>query len=87
MGLSVTFSNIYLTKLERDTVTPMKPIFYRRYVDGYINRRDKNARDTLFESLNNYHKKIKFTIEKDPSKFLDTEIVKTPFSSLDISDP
>ena len=57
----------------------MKPIFYRRYVDGYINRRDKNARDTLFESLNNYHKKIKFTIEKDPSKFLDTEIVKTRY--------
>ena len=31
--LSVTFSDIFMIKMENDTVIPMKPIFYRRYVD------------------------------------------------------
>ena len=31
--LSVTFSDIYMVKMENDVVTPSKPIFYRRFVD------------------------------------------------------
>ena len=53
---SVTFSSIYLTKLEKDKVKPLKPKFYRRYVDDVISRRLKNTRDSLFEKLNNYEK-------------------------------
>ena len=73
--LLVTFSNIYLTKLEKDQVKPLKPKFYRRFVDDVISRRLKNTHDSLFEKLNNYHEKINFTIETNPRKFLDTRLL------------
>ena len=72
--LSVTFSNIYLTKLEKDQVKPLKPKFYFRFVDDLISRRLKNTHDSLFENLNNYHEKIKFPIESNPQKFLDNRL-------------
>ena len=72
--LSVTFSNIYLTKLEKDVVRPKNPIFYKRFVDDVINRRSKNEPDLLFNDINGYHPNIKFTVEKNPDKFLDTHI-------------
>ena len=34
--LSVTFSSIYLTKLEKDQVKPLKQKFYRRFVDDVL---------------------------------------------------
>ena len=37
--LSVTFSDIYMAKMERDAVPPFNPIFYRRYVDDICNKR------------------------------------------------
>lgn len=73
--LSVVFSNIFMTKLEQQVVVPLKPLFYRRYVDDSINRRKKNKPDVLFTALNNFKpEKIKFTIEVSPTKFLDTKI-------------
>ena len=72
--LSVTFSDIFMIKMENDTVIPMKPIFYRRYVDDIYSRRKKNIEDSLFKALNSYHKNIKLTIEIDPIKFLDTHL-------------
>ena len=38
--LSVTFSDIYMVKMENDVVTPSKPIFYCRFLD-YIYSRQK----------------------------------------------
>ncbi|XP_066934351.1 uncharacterized protein [Clytia hemisphaerica] len=75
--LSVVFANIFMTKMEKDIVEPSKPEFYRRFVDDSINKRKKNAPDELFEKFNNYHNKIKFTIEISPNKFLDTQIQYT----------
>ena len=73
--LSVVFSNIFMTKLEQKVVVPLKPLFYRRYVDDSINRRKKNKPDPLFTALNEFKpEKIKFTIEVAPKKFLDTNI-------------
>ena len=73
--LSVTFSNIYLTKLEEDQVQLVKATFYRRFVDDAISRRLKNTHDSLFEKLNIYHEKISLTIQTNPKKFLDTRIL------------
>ena len=73
--LSVIFSNIYLTKLENDIVVPMKPLFYRRFVDDVINKRRKNTPDLLLDKLNSYHPRIKFTIEVNPTRFLDTKVI------------
>ena len=70
--LLATFSNIYLTKLEKDQVKPLTPKFYHRSVDDLISRWLKNRHDSLFENLNSYHEKIKFTIETNLKKFLDT---------------
>ena len=73
--LSVVFANIFMTKLEEDVVRPINPLFYKRFVDDSINRREKNKPGELFNKLNSYHPKIKFTIEITPEKFLDTKII------------
>ena len=71
--LSVTFSDIYMVKMENDVVIPSKSIFYRRFVDDIYSRR--KLRDTvLFDRLNSYHPNIKLAIEGNPSKFLDTKL-------------
>ena len=72
--LSVTFSDIFMIKMESDIVIPHKPLFYCRFVDDIYYRRKKFQRDELFEKLNNYHPKIKLTIEVSPKKFLDTSL-------------
>ena len=45
--LSVTFSNICLTKLGKDQVKPLKPKFGIRFVDGVVNSRLKNTHNSL----------------------------------------
>ena len=61
--------------MENNIVIPHEPIFYRRYADDIINRRNKHEEDLLFKKIDNYHPKIKLTIEINPPKFLDTEII------------
>ena len=73
--LSVTFSDIYMTKMERDVVRPFNLIFYRRYVDHIYNRRKINKKDDIYEALKKYHKQIKLTVEKSSSKLLDTKLL------------
>ena len=71
--LSVTFSDIYMVKMENDVVIPSKPIFYRRFVDDIYSRR-KLGDNVLFDRLNSYHPNFKLTIDVNPSKFLDTKL-------------
>ena len=73
--ISLVLSNIFCVKMEFDVVKPLKPKLYKRYVDYIYSKRIKNQPDKLFEKLNNYHPNIKLTIEVNPSKFLDTEIM------------
>ena len=63
-----------MAKLEKDVIKHPYPIFYKRYVDDTYVRRKKGVHDTLFENLNNYHENMHFTIEVNPTKFLDTKI-------------
>ena len=49
---------------------------YKRYVDDTYVKRKCNEVDTLFDALNSYHPNIKFTLEQNPKKFLDTLIIK-----------
>ena len=60
--ISVVFADIYMCKMEDDVVAPIKPIFYKRYVDDTYIRRKKHTKGELFEKLNSYHHNIKFTI-------------------------
>ena len=73
--LSVTLADIHLIRTEKNIVTPLKPIFYKRCVDDIHNRRKNSIHDDLYERLNNYHPNIKLTIQINPNKFLDTEII------------
>ena len=34
--ISVAFGDIYMCKMEHDAVAPIKPIFYKQYVDNTI---------------------------------------------------
>ena len=72
--LSVDLSGIFMTKLEKDVVYPTKPILYERYVDDVFTRKKKHEEDKLLPKLNEYHPKIKFTVEKNLEKFLDTKL-------------
>ena len=72
--LSVNLSDIHMIRMETDVVVPIRSIFYKRYVDDIYNRRQKNTCDVLYNAINNYHPKIKLTIESNPQRFLDTEI-------------
>ena len=69
------FSGIYMAKLENEVVKPSNPIFYQRYVDDIFNIRKKGTQDKLFEDLNKYHPNMKFTVETNPKRFLDTELL------------
>ncbi|XP_066926368.1 uncharacterized protein [Clytia hemisphaerica] len=76
--LSVVFTGCFMNQMEQLIVKPSKPLFYRRYVDDTYVRRKKGQIDTLYDSLNNHHKNIKFTIEENPKTFLDTSISRLP---------
>ena len=73
--LSVIMSNIFMTKLELAVVVPMKPNFYKRFIDDVLTRRKINTPDLLLQKMMAYHTKINFTVEKNPSKFLDTALL------------
>ena len=61
-------------KIRNRQSCPMKPLFYKRFVDDVINTRKKSKPDSLLISLNSYNSNIDFTVEVNPSKFLDTNI-------------
>ena len=77
--LSVILSDCFMNKMKRDIVLPLKPKFYRRFVDDTYRRRKKNEPDGLFLKMNSYHSNINLTIEINPSKFLDTKIGTADF--------
>ena len=59
----VVFSYIYVSKMEEGIVAPMKPYFYKRYVDDTYIQRKKSEPDSLFEKLNSYHRNIKLKLK------------------------
>ena len=64
-----------MCKLESDLVVPVKPLFYRCYVDDPYVPRKKIISDMFLENLNSYYQNI-LTIELNPLNFLDTELIR-----------
>ena len=64
------FAAIRMVRTEKDVVTPSKLLFYKIYADGTHNCFKKNVTDTLFEKINNYHRKFNFIIETNPKSSL-----------------
>ena len=66
-----------MDKMKRDVVIPLKPKFYKWFVDDIYRRRKRNEPDELFDKMNSYHPNIKLTIQISLQKFLDTKIFRT----------
>ena len=49
--------------------------FYKRFTEDIYSRTNKFQQDVLFEALNNFHPNIKWTIEVNLGKFLDTKVI------------
>ena len=77
-AISVIMPGIQMKRMEKDCVAPLNPKVYKRYVDGTIAKRKKNAaNDELFANLNSHHKNIKLTTKINPNRFLDNVNVST----------
>ena len=73
----VVLSDIYICKMEENIVTASKPLSYKHYVDATYVRRKKNETDGVYNALKSYHQNIKLTLELNPTKFLDIEIIRS----------
>ena len=73
--LSLTLVDIHMIRTENDIVKPLKPLFYKRYVDDIYSRRKKNCTGQLYHELNNNHPNINLTNETNPKKFLDNQVL------------
>lgn len=69
--ISAVFSDVYMRKIARDMVAPVKPIFYKWYVDNTYVRRIRKTKDELIEKLFRYHENIELAIEMHTKKILD----------------
>ena len=74
--LSVVFAGCFLNYMEEKVVAPRNPVFYASYVDDTYVRKKKNEKDDLYNALNSFHNNIRLTIENNPTKFLDTHILR-----------
>ena len=72
--LFVTLADIHLIRMETDVVVALRTIVRKRYVDDIYNHGQKDNVNKLYV-LNNYHPKVKPTIETNPLRFLDTGII------------
>ena len=73
--LSVTMADIHMIRTENEVVKPMKPLFYKRHVDDIYSYSKRNCTDQLYHELNNHHPNTNLTIEINPKKFLDTQVI------------
>ena len=60
--ISIVFSNMYMCKMENEVVKPLKPIFYKRYVDDTYAKSKRDETDLLL-ILNTYHPNIKLFVK------------------------
>ena len=76
--LSVVLSDCFMKKMERNVVIPLKPTFYKRFVDDIYRGRKRNEPDELFDKMNSCHPNIKLAIEIIPKKFLEPRFSEFP---------
>ena len=81
--LSVTLADIHMIRTEKDIVTLLKPIFYKRFVDDIYNRRKKGNTDLYRAKLIAWNLdnelviiKKKFLAADYPNKFINS-VIKT----------
>ena len=73
--LSITLVDIHMIRTENDVVKSLKPLFYKRYLHDIYSRRRNNCTDQLYHALNSYHPKVNLTIDINPKKLFDTQVI------------
>ena len=80
-SLSNSLANIFVNILEKSVIPKLikskKILHWSRYVDDIICITEKNSTTDIFEKLNSFDHRLKFTIEKmnnNELKFLDSII-------------
>ena len=70
--LDQVLANIFVVELERNIIPASSNdlSLWKRYVDGTIFFIKLNSTNKLLETLNSYHKNIKFTIEIERENFV-----------------
>ena len=64
-----------MTKCIRDVIRPLNLPFFKLYVDdGYCRQIVDEYRNTVLEALNNFHSRPNFTVDDEPSRFLDSKL-------------
>ena len=69
-SISATFANIFMSYNEqnwlRECPIEFKPILYKHYVDDtFVLLKNKSDGSLFFDYINNKHRNIKFTMEKE----------------------
>ena len=87
--LSSIVSDIYMTAIEKELITPLisknQIRYYRRYVDDILICSDQKCIKQTFFNLNNFHSNLKFTREEmidESINFLDCTIYKNHNSGI-----
>ena len=60
--LSVKLADIHMIRTENEVAKPLKPLFFRRYVDSIYSHHKENCNDQLYHELSNYHPDINLTL-------------------------
>ena len=72
----MVMSGICMTKCIREIVVPRSPPLFKLYVDDGYSRQKKETQNEFHDALNSFNPKLKFTVENEPPRFLDSEFVK-----------
>ena len=77
-AISVIISGIHMNSMEKERIVPLKPTFYKRYVDDTITKRKKNTDiDELLQNMYSHNSNITLAVKTDPTRFLDTAFSKS----------
>ena len=68
-SFSGTMAAICMTKCVREVIRPLSLPFFKLYVDdGYCRQNVNENGDIVLEALNDFHSRLNFTVENEPSR-------------------
>ena len=86
--VSAVIANLVMEDVEQRALasSPVKPLFWKRYVDDVISAVSKNEVENLLSHLNSVELSIQFTMEREKDRrlsFLDLNVYRTDHGNLD----
>ena len=86
--VSAVIANLVMEDVEQRALasSPVKPLFWRRYVDDVISAVSKNEVENLLSHLNSGEPSIQFTVEREKDRrlsLLDLNVYRTDHGNLE----